>query len=166
MSLQFLEQYQDWVSSLPDFLQWLIIFLFAMAPYVELHIAAVFGMISGVNPVVSILLAIVGNFFAIFLCVVFAEKLNDNFNKKQKEFSPKRQKFNKFFDKYGVIGVSLLGWLILPSTVTSFLMVSVSKVEKSKVLLWMLVSLIVWGIVLGLLTTVFAHASFNATFSS
>lgn len=150
MLFENLEIYQQWVQSLPTSVQWLAIFFLGMVPYIEIHFAAIAGILSGINPVISILLAMFGNFIIVLLCVLLADKFNNRFGKDDEKLSPKRQKFNKNFEKYGVIGTSLFGWLILPSSITSFFMITAAKVSKQKVLLWMSISIITWGTILGI----------------
>lgn len=155
MSFENLEIYQQWVQSLPTSVQWLAIIFLGMVPYIEIHFAAIAGMLSGINPVISILLAMLGNFVIVLLCVLLADKFNNRFGKDDKKLSPKRQKFNKNFEKYGVIGTSLFGWLVLPSSITSFFMITAAKVSKRKVILWMSISIITWGTILGIAVLLF-----------
>jgi len=44
----------------------------------------------------------------------------------------------------------MLGWTLLPSQIIGLLMVSVAKVEKSKVILWLSISMAIWGALFGL----------------
>lgn len=154
MFSQNLEIYQEWVSSLPEIIQWLAIFVLGMIPYIEVQAGSVTGILSGINPILSILLAMLGNFTIVMLCILLAEKLNNKFGKEKEELSAKRQKFNRNFDKYGVIGTSMLGWLILPSSIIGFLMVITAKVPKKKAMLWMTVSILFWGLIVGIVFSV------------
>jgi len=144
-----LHDYQQWIDSLPQALQYVAVVVLSMLPYIELHGAAVAGSISGINPVLSVLLSITGNFLIISVCTFFAEKLNNRLGKKSDNLSVKRKKLNDRFDKYGVAGASIFGWFILPSTIVAIIMVSVFKASKRKVMLWMLLSLLIWGVVIG-----------------
>ena len=154
MFSQNLEIYQEWVSSLPEIIQWLAIFVLGMIPYIEVQAGSVTGILSGINPILSILLAMLGNFTIVMLCILLAEKLNNKFGKEKEELSAKRQKFNRNFDKYGVIGTSMLGWLILPSSIIGFLIVITAKVPKKKAMLWMTVSILFWGLIVGIVFSV------------
>lgn len=154
MFSQNLEIYQEWVSSLPEIIQWLAIFVLGMIPYIEVQTGSVTGILSGINPILSILLAMLGNFTIVLLCILLAEKLNNKFGKDKEELSPKRQKFNKNFEKYGVAGTAMLGWLILPSSIIGFLMVVTAKIPKKKAIFWMTVSILFWGMVVGIVISV------------
>ena len=82
MFSQNLEIYQEWVSSLPEIIQWLAIFVLGMIPYIEVQAGSVTGILSGINPILSILLAMLGNFTIVMLCILLAEKLNNKFMNK------------------------------------------------------------------------------------
>lgn len=154
MFSQNLEMYQDWVSSLPEVVQWLAVLILGMIPYIEVQAGAVTGILSGVHPILSIILAMLGNFIIVMLCIVLAEKLNNKIGKKDEELSSKRQKFNKNFEKYGIAGTAMLGWLILPSSIIGFLMVVTAKVPKRKAMFWMTVSILFWGTIVGIAVSI------------
>ena len=59
---------QELTQGLPPLLRWVGVLLAGAIPYVEAEGAAVLGVVAGVNPVVAILAAVVGN--AIALAVV------------------------------------------------------------------------------------------------
>lgn len=149
-----IETLQDFTSSLPPLLQWLGIMLVAAIPFVESYFGAVIGVVIGLNPVVAIAAAIVGNVISMLIFVLSAHGLRSKVSsaKEQKPLSPRRQKLRAQFDKYGVAGVSLLGQAILPSQITSAAMVSFGA-SKNVVILWQIISIIIWGVAFGVLAT-------------
>ncbi|GAA2101641.1 MULTISPECIES: hypothetical protein [Brevibacterium] len=66
------------------------------------------------------------------------------------ELSPRRQKFKRAFDRYGVAGVSLFGQAILPSQITSAMMVGFGA-SRNAVILWQIVGITLWAGLFGLL---------------
>jgi len=90
-----LEEFQQWVSSLPEIIQYLAIVLLGCVPYVESYAASLIGVLAGLNPFIAILLAVSGNFVSMLLVVLLSDKINQKFGKSNEELSPKRQKFNK-----------------------------------------------------------------------
>ena len=66
--------------------------------------------------------------------------------------SPRREKLRRMFDKYGVAGVSLIGQTFLPSQITSAAMVSFGA-NRNTVILWQIISIVLWGVVFGVLAT-------------
>lgn len=145
---------QDFTASLPTVLQWVGVILAAAIPFIESYFGSVIGVLAGINPVVAIAAAIAGNVISMLLFVLSAHSVRSKVvsGKAPKEPSARRQKLRAQFDKYGVAGVSLLGQTILPSQITSAAMVSFGA-SKNAVILWQIVSIILWGVAFGILAS-------------
>ena len=145
---------RDFTSGLPDVLQWVGVMLAAAVPFVESYFGSVIGVIAGINPVVAILAAIVGNVVSMLIFVLSAHGVRSKVQsgKEPKPETPRRAKLRERFDKYGVAGVSLLGQTLLPSQITSAAMVSFGA-SKNAVILWQIISIIIWGVVFGTLAS-------------
>jgi hypothetical protein len=141
---------QDFTASLPTVLQWVGVILAAAIPFIESYFGSVIGILAGINPVIAIAAAIVGNVISMLLFVLSAHGVRSKVvsGKAPKALSARRQKLRAQFDKYGVAGVSLLGQTILPSQITSAAMVSFGA-SKNAVILWQIVSIILWGVAFG-----------------
>jgi hypothetical protein len=146
---------QDFTSSFPEFLQWVGVMLIAAIPFVDSYLGSVIGVLAGVNPVVAIAAAIVGNVISMLIFALSAHRVRSKVvsGKAPEVESPRRQKVRGWFDKYGVAGVSLVGPVILPSQFTSAAMVSFGA-PKNSVILWQIISITIWGVVFGTLATV------------
>ena len=68
----------------------------------------------------------------------------------EKEDSPRRAKLRRTFDRWGVPGVSLLGQTLLPSQITSAMMVGFGA-DRRQVILWQCLSIALWGVAFGML---------------
>jgi uncharacterized membrane protein len=66
--------------------------------------------------------------------------------------SPRSQKFQRAFERYGVPGVSLLGPLLLPTQFTAT-MLAAAGIGKARILLWQAVAIIGWTTLIALLIT-------------
>jgi hypothetical protein len=145
---------QDFTASLPTVLQWVGVILAAAIPFIESYFGSVIGVLAGINPAVAIAAAIVGNVISMLLFVLSAHRVRSKVvsGKAPKEPSARQQKLRAQFDKYGVAGVSLLGQTILPSQITSAAMVSFGA-SKNAVILWQIVSIILWGVAFGILAS-------------
>ncbi|MFU8946459.1 hypothetical protein ACLRGF_06965 [Mycetocola zhadangensis] len=143
---------RDFTSTLPDVLQWVGVIVAAAIPFVESYFGSVIGVLAGINPVVAILAAIVGNVVSMLIFVFSAHGVRSKVRsgKEVKPESPRRAKLRERFDRYGVAGVSLLGQTLLPSQITSAAMVSFGA-SKNAVILWQVISIIIWGTVFGVL---------------
>lgn len=145
-----IETLQSFISSLPPMLQWVGIMLIAAVPLVESYFGSAVGVIGGMNPVLAIGAAVVGNIVSMLIFVLSAHRVRAKVSagKAPKELTPRRAKLRNAFDKYGVIGVSLGGQAILPSQITSAAMVSFGA-PKNAVILWQVISIIIWGTAFG-----------------
>lgn len=146
---------QNWTQGLPPALQWLGVILVSAIPFVESYGGAPIGIIAGLHPAVAIFAAVVGNMLSLILVVYVAHwvrtaVLHKRPQRPAPEKSSKREKVRRIFDRFGVPGVSILGPLALPSQFTAPLMVSFGA-SRHAVMAWMLVSVILWGVGLGLL---------------
>lgn len=144
---------QDFTASLPEVLQWLGVFLISAIPFVESYFGSAIGVIVGIHPVVAVVAAIIGNVISMFVFVLSAHEVRAKVTKNgTAALSPRRAKLKERFDRYGVPGVSLLGQLFLPSQITSAAMVSFGA-SKNQVIMWQIISIIIWGVVFGVLAT-------------
>lgn len=147
-----IESLQEFTSSLPPLLQWLGVIAAGAIPFVESYLGSVVGIVAGLNPVVAVVAAIVGNIASMLLLVLGTHAVRGKVVRQGNEPSAKRRRLHRAFDKYGVAGVSLFGQTILPSQITSAALVSFGA-SKNAVILWQIVSIILWGIAFGILAT-------------
>ena len=149
-----LESLQDFTASLPEFLQWFGVFLIAAIPFVESYFGSAIGVLVGINPVIAVAAAVIGNVISMLIFVLTAHgvRAKATQGKEAKDLTPRRAKLKERFDRFGVPGVSLLGQLFLPSQITSAAMVSFGA-PKNQVIFWQIISIILWGVVFGVLAT-------------
>lgn len=150
-----IESLQAFTSSFPEALQWVGVLLVAAIPFVESYFGAAIGVLAGINPLLAIAAAILGNILSMLAVVLGTHGVRSKVvaGREPKTPSPRRQKLRQKFDKYGVAGVSLLGQTILPSQVTSAAMVSFGA-SKNTVIMWQVISIIIWGTAFGVLAMV------------
>ncbi|MCD1570098.1 hypothetical protein [Agromyces mediolanus] len=146
---------QDFAGSLPAYLQWLGVMLVAAIPFVESYFGSVVGVLIGLPPAVAIGVAVIGNVVSMLIFVLTAHGVRSKVvagKQQAPEESPRREKLRRAFDKYGVAGVSIVGQTILPSQITSAAMVSFGA-SRNAVIFWQIVSIVLWGVVFGILAT-------------
>ncbi|GAA1324744.1 hypothetical protein ACFSWE_03175 [Leucobacter albus] len=149
-----LDSLQEFTASLPEFLQWFGILLIGAVPFLESYIGSAVGIIAGLNPVIVVAAAVVGNVISMLAFVFVAHSVRSKVvaGKATAELSPRRAKLKERFDRYGVPGVSLLGQTLLPSQITSAAMISFGA-PKNQVILWQIISIIMWGVIFAVLAT-------------
>ncbi|MGI6878966.1 hypothetical protein [Microbacterium sp. gxy059] len=147
-----IESLQTFTESLPVALQWLGVMLLGAIPFIESYLGSFVGIVAGVHPVIAIAAAVIGNIVSMTVFVLSAHgvRVAATRNREEKPLSPRREKLKARFDRYGVAGVSLLGQLVLPSQITSAIIVGFGA-SKNKVIFWQIISIILWGTVFGLL---------------
>lgn len=151
-----IETLQDWTTSLPPAIQWLAVMLISAIPFVESYFGSAIGVIAGIHPIIAVVAAIIGNTVSMLVFVLSAHGIRGKVTTGNKEVSPKRQRLKRMFDRFGVPGVSLLGQLVLPSQITSAAMVSFGA-SKNAVIVWQIISIILWGVVFGVLASLGIH---------
>ncbi|MEV8252934.1 hypothetical protein AB0O95_03095 [Rhodoglobus sp. NPDC076762] len=144
----------SFTAGLPELLQWVGVILIAAIPYVESYGGSVIGIVTGINPAVAIIAAIIGNVISMLIFVFVAHRVRAKVaaGREPKPETPRRQKLRERFDRYGVAGVSLLGQTLLPSQITSAAMVSFGA-SRNAVIVWQIISIIIWGVLFGVLAT-------------
>ena len=146
-----IESLQEWTAGLPEVLQWLGVIAVSAIPFVESYLGSVIGVVAGLNPVVAVVAAIVGNVISMAVVVLSADRLRQRRGvQATEEMSPRKERLRRMMDRFGVPGVSLLGQTVLPSQITSGALVAFGANTRG-VLIWQVISIILWGVVFGTL---------------
>ena len=144
-------QLRLWVDGLPVTLQWLGLILISAIPFIESYGGGFIGVLAGMPVWAAIISAVIGNALAVAMMVYGAHWIRTQVLTRRKPKAlnerqlKRRDKAKKLFDKFGVPGVSLLGPMALPSQFTAPLMASFGA-NRHLIMLWMTVSIIVWGV--------------------
>ncbi|MFG6476945.1 small multidrug efflux protein [Microbacterium sp. P06] len=146
--------FQDLVAQLPEWAQPFIIFVAGAVPFIEGEGAASIGIIGGINPIIAAIAGALGNFVAVAIVVFLGATIRGALtrSKDPKPKSARKEKFQRAFNRYGVVGVSLLGPLLLPTHFTAAALVG-SGVPKGRVLLWQAIAIVLWTTLLTLIIT-------------
>lgn len=130
------------------FLQLLSIFVLSLIPFFESYGAIPFGILLGFPVIPVILTAIVGNLVSVMAFIWVIIKLRSRITRKQKKEPSKRAiKAKRYFEKYGVPGVSLAG--LLWGFHISAAIALAAGAAKSYVSLWIAISIVLWSAVVG-----------------
>lgn len=81
----------------------------------------------------------------------------DTTDRPEADASPRRAKFQRAFERYGVPGVSLLGPLLLPTQFTAT-MLAASGVGRGRILVWQAVAIVLWTTLLSVLVGGVVHS--------
>lgn len=148
-----IENLQEFTAGLPALLQWVGVMAAGAIPFIESYLGSAIGVVAGLNPVVAVLAAIIGNVITMVLIVLSADRLRRRRGvQAAEEMSPRKQRLRRMFDRFGVPGVSLLGQTVLPSQITSGALVAFGANTRG-VIIWQVISIILWGVLFGTLAT-------------
>ena len=138
-----LETLQDFTQSFPGWLQWFAVFLVAAIPFVESYAGTLIGVAIGLHPAVAVSAAIAGNATAVVLIVVITSRIRERVRSTPAAAptSRGRERISRLFQRFGIPGVALIGH---PTQISSAAMVGLGA-NRTKVLVWELVSVVVWG---------------------
>ncbi|MBN7793725.1 hypothetical protein JF550_03425 [Microbacterium esteraromaticum] len=142
----------DFTQSLPTWLQWAGVMLAAAIPFIESYFGTLIGVVAGVPLPIAVAAAVIGNTLSMLAFVFVAATARQKVlarraqGEELPEPSARRQKVKRMFDRFGVPGVSLLGQTVLPSQITSGMMVSFGA-NRNAVIFWQIVSIIMWALI-------------------
>lgn len=162
---------QDLVGHVPELVQPLIVAATGAIPFVEGEGAAAIGIVGGITPAIAIVAAIVGNFACVAVLVLLGSGARRAVVTRHRArmaataggpgaepetgidsgpaISPRRAKFQRAFERYGVPGVSLLGPLLLPTQFTAT-MLAAAGVGRARILIWQGVAIVGWTVAVAL----------------
>lgn len=171
------EWFQSVVAQVPELIQPLIVALAGAVPFIEGEGAVAIGIIGGINPLVAAIAAMVGNFLCVMVVVLLGSGARSAVVSRTRQRSavpvggasspevgetavaspssdpsPRAQKFQRAFERYGVPGVSLLGPLLLPTQFTAA-MLAAAGIGRARILLWQAVAIVGWTTLVALLIT-------------
>ncbi|SDN79909.1 Putative small multi-drug export protein [Psychrobacillus sp. OK028] len=133
-----------------------LVFLGAAIPWLELGLVIPLGIISGMNPVAVIIVGFVGNMATVLALIIGYDKFKlwlakRNEGKGKKE-SKRSERAKVLWNKYGLPGMLLLGPILIGTHVAAFIGMTLGA-SKVKTLLWSTISIGVWAIIFGLVTS-------------
>ncbi|MGO1686173.1 MAG: hypothetical protein ACTHYR_14460 [Brachybacterium sp.] len=159
-----LVQLHDLVSGLEPWQQVLALVPVGAIPFIESYLGSFLGAGLGIHPALAIPAAVLGNLAATFVMIGLAGRTRDAVTRGlgerpagEKQPSRFRAKIATALEKYGVPGVSMLGPFVVASQITAPTLVALGA-ARSRVYLWMGISIIAWGIAFGLFGSLFLAA--------
>lgn len=127
--------------------EYIVIFILAAVPWIEILIIIPIGIIQGLNPVLVGLLSFLGNLSTVYLLILFFEKFKQWRSKKKPKEKKRTKRAIEIWNKYGLPGLSLAGPLITGAHLAVVIAISLGA-KKHLTLLWSTISLAVWTIVI------------------
>jgi len=150
-----LEHFQEYFMELIPglegnvFIQLVSIFVLSVIPFVESYTAIPVGILLGFPTISVIIAAAIGNWVSVMAFIWITNKLRNRVgrNKPRKEPTKRAIKARRYFEKYGVPGVSIAGILIAFHISAGIALAAGAK--KRHVSLWITIAIIFWSIIIG-----------------
>lgn len=161
------------------FVSYLLVFILAAIPLVELIAVVPLAIIGGLSPVPVAILGFLGNTLTVMLLIIFvdrvkgwvrarkqkrigvSEQVGEEFQNNEEvimeQDSKKEKRARVLFEKYGLPGLTILGPFLVGSHITAFMGMSFGS-KRRLVSGWMLASLGLWTIISAI------AASYGVTF--
>ncbi len=128
--------------------KYLTVYLTSMVKFIAGPVA---GLATGLSYWESVLFSIFGMMSTVLILTLVGPKLRtwvkQRFMRRKKLFTKRNRIFVKIWKRWGIFGVSFLTPLIL-TPIGGALLVNAFSCNRSKILLYMLVSAVFWGFVL------------------
>ncbi|ALC91707.1 DNA-binding protein [Bacillus sp. FJAT-18017] len=141
----------EWVAEVNVIWQYLVLFLLALAPWMDVSLIVPLGILWGMSPIGVGITAFVGNFILIFLLGLFFKQFS-RWRAKRREKkgitgpTKKETRSRKIWEKYGIPGLALLAPILVGTDIAAVLALTLGS-SKTRVVGWMTLSLAVWTIV-------------------
>lgn len=136
----------DLVAGLHPLLQFLAVFAIGLVPYLESHVGAFVGTVTGVPVVLTALAAIAGNLLALVVAVRAGGAVSRRMAERRTAAPARRtQKVLAKVDQFGVPVASLLGPFVLATALSTFVMIS-AGLHRRTVIIWQVVAVTARGV--------------------
>ncbi|MDQ0159461.1 small multi-drug export protein [Alkalibacillus salilacus] len=138
----------NYLDGVNEFIQTIGVFILSLIPFVESPGGAAIGILVGLPVIWALVISVIGNWLSIMAIVIpYNAWLVRYRNSDQRGFIHRRTSRAKArYEKYGVPGVALLAPLIASGHIAAFGSLAAGA-NKSTVVFWHVVSIIVWGVI-------------------
>lgn len=161
-------RFQELVAQVPELLQPFVVALAGAVPFIEWG-AAPIGVVGGMNPVVAVVAAAMGNVLCLLVVVLLGARVRAAAVRGRASRatamagavpaaaavpevpavpaapgSRRRRRVLGWLDRFGVPGASILGALAVPTQLTSAVLVA-AGIRPGRVLLWQGVAIALWA---------------------
>lgn len=123
---------------------YILVFLLAAVPFVEAIILAPIAIFGGLSPLPVFLLAVSGNLLTVFFVIIFIERIKQW--RKKKDNEKRKARAQRIWQKYGVIGLTIIGPYFIGSHLSAFLSLLFGGTKK-QVTIWITISVVGWTLV-------------------
>lgn len=131
--------------------EYILVFLLASVPWIEVAAAIPIAIIRGLNPVAVIIIGFAGNLATTILVIYLFDSIKAFILRKKgelKEGGKREERAKKIWNKYGLPGLALLGPILIGIHIAAFIGLTLGATKKWT-LIWTTASLLAWSIIFG-----------------
>ncbi|ARJ38128.1 DNA-binding protein [Sporosarcina sp. P21c] len=138
-------------------LEYILVFLGAAIPWIEIMIVVPLGIIRGLSPIWVIVLSFAGNMATVLLLIVGFQHIKEWMARRKqkkgkgKSESKRQQRAEQIMNKYGLPVLALAGPILIGTHIAAFIGL-VLGAKKMNTAIWSAVSIALWCLVFGILT--------------
>ncbi len=137
--------------------QYLIIFILAAIPWIEILVVIPAGIIVGLNPFFVAVAAAAGNIIPIYLIIALYRKIESRYIDKEKtgfldnKFEKQRKRAYKYWSRYGLLGLAIISPALIGVHLATVVALIIGS-DKKKLAIYMTISVIGWTVILTITT--------------
>ncbi|MXV64244.1 small multi-drug export protein [Natronorubrum sp. JWXQ-INN-674] len=132
------------------FLQYLLVFVFAAIPVIEILVVIPVAIGLGLDPVLAGVVAFAGNVLSVYALVLFYQQIANWLRRRRGEKSGRSDRYaraRRLWDRYGLPGLAL-GGPVLAGVHVAALVALLAGSRSRTVAVWMTAGILVWTVVL------------------
>ena len=135
--------------------EYILVFLGAAFPWLEIALVIPLGIIGGLSPVWVMLLAFTGNILTVLVVIIGFEKVKEWMESRKRKDgkgeSKRTERGKRIWNKYGMPGVALLGPVLIGTHIAVFIGLLFGA-NKTNATIWMTISIALWTLIIGIAT--------------
>lgn len=135
--------------------EYILVFLGAAIPWLEIALVIPLGIIWGLSPFWVMVLAFVGNMATVLPLIIGFDRFRDWYTKRQeakgKPENKKSERAKRIWNKYGLPGLALLGPILIGTHIAAFIGMTLGATKRNTTV-WLTISIAVWTLAFGILT--------------
>ncbi|AFZ74480.1 small multi-drug export protein [Natronobacterium gregoryi] len=138
------------IEEATGFLQYLLVFVFAAIPVIEILVVIPIAIGLGLDPVLTGVVAFAGNVLSVYALVVFYRRVANWLRRRRGETSEQSDRYaraRRLWDRYGLPGLAV-GGPVLAGVHVAALVALLAGSRSRIVAVWMTAGILVWTVVL------------------
>ncbi|GIN13425.1 hypothetical protein J26TS2_32920 [Shouchella clausii] len=142
-----LQELMEFIMEADTIYQYIGVFIVSLIPFFESYVAIPIGIVLNFPVIPVVLLSIAGNLLSVYVFIWLVDKLRGT-RKSTKNEGSRRKRAQRFFQRYGVPGVSFAGPIICFHVGAAIALGA--GTSRQYVTLWQTIAIVVWSVALGI----------------